>query len=227
MNMNADSSSLVAFPAVHSAAYPYALAALEDVAPEAPDHVDAALSFALARLAGASDRRPIILAISRSMPAERGVPYMPGLLRYGLDRERLLLVAGRDADLLWAAEEALRSEAFGAALMIVGQTPFVASKRLDHAAKRSRAVALLVHLSDGGCRLSAARRRWRIAPRLSPPDADDARSPGAPAWNVSLVRRRDGSPGRWTMEWDDDAHRLRVAEQLGAGRLDAQPRQAA
>lgn len=215
--------------AATTAGYPAALAAFEEIAAAYGGPPDAAFGFAAARLATTrTDSRPAVLLVGRRLPGERGVPYAPGLARFGLDRARLLLVRGRgDVDLLWAMEEALKSGAVSAVLGFVARPSFVAGKRLDHVARSRRAAALIVCEPDSATGPSAARLRWRIAPAASTPDIDDPHAPGAPAWDATLVRRRDGPPGHWLMEWDDAAHRLRVADRLGDERLVETPRRAA
>src|SRR5205807_8543730 len=75
--------------------------------------------------------------------------YGPGLMTYGLDPARLVLVsAARDEEILWAMEEGLRTRGLAAVIGEVGRLPMVAGRRLQLAAERSGVTALVL-------------RRWR------------------------------------------------------------------
>src|SRR5215469_14130796 len=84
--------------------------------------------------------------------------YGPGLAAHGLDPARLVLVrAPRDAEILWAMEEGLRSTGLAAVVGEVGTLAAVASRRLQLAAERSGITAFLLRRwRDGG---QAARER--------------------------------------------------------------------
>ena len=61
--------------------------------------------------------------------------YGPGLAAHGLDPERVVLVrASRDAEILWAMEEGLRTPGIIAVVGEIGVLPAVASRRLQLAA---------------------------------------------------------------------------------------------
>lgn len=161
--------------------------------------------------------RACLLAAPRAWLAERGLPRPEALAALGLLPPRLLLVATRDGpEALWAAEEALRSGAAGLVIAAGCRPGFAATLRLDHAARAAGARVALLRVAGAGeaADLSVARVRWRIRPAASRPDPWDARAPGRAAWTAEAVRRRDGPPGAWRMEWDDAAHAVRVAGRL-------------
>jgi protein ImuA len=137
----------------------------------------------------------------------------PGLLAHGLDPARLVLVvARRDAEILWALEEGLRAgPAAGLAAVVgeVGRLPMVAGRRLQLAAERAGTTALLLRrwrgAAEAACeraRPSAAVTRWRVA---ALPAADLAGAPGIgrPRWRVQLLRVRGGVPAGWDLEVAD------------------------
>jgi protein ImuA len=109
---------------------------------------------------------------------------------------RLVFVTPRrPEDLLWCAEEALRS---GAAPLVVAELPeppaLTPVRRLHLAAETGAAegqvapVGLLLTPGDGGAQ--GAETRWHIAPRHS------AETTG---WQLSLRRSRDMAPGLWVL----------------------------
>ncbi len=142
-----------------------------------------------------------------------GLPYGPGLVRFGIDPDRLFLVAvHRPAELLWVMEEGLRG---GALAVVIGDgavADLTASRRLQLAAENGGSVALML-ASIGGAHSSAALTRWRIAAAPSPDGA-----PG-PRWRVALERCRGGRPGDWLVDWHDEAHRFTVVPPMADRRL--------
>src|SRR5215472_16783807 len=78
--------------------------------------------------------------------------YGPGLAAHGLDPRHLVLVrTSRDAEILWAMEEGLRTPGIVAVVGEVGLLPAVASRRLQLAAKHSGVTAFLLRRwRDGG-----------------------------------------------------------------------------
>ena len=141
-----------------------------------------------------------------------GRPYGPGLVRYGIDPDRLLLtVVRRPAELLWLMEEGLRS---GALAVVIGDgvaADLTASRRLQLAAEAGGSSALL--LPPVGARSSAALTRWRVV------SASSLDGPFRPRWRVTLERCRGGLPGDWLVEWDDATHRFCVVPALADRRL--------
>jgi len=138
------------------------------------------------------------------------LPYGPGLARFGLPLERLVLVRARKpADLLWAMEEGLRSGRFTAVLGDGIAPDLTATRRLQLAAEAGGATALLAFPATErrSLRLSAATTRWRIA-------ACPAALPDRPRWSVSLERCRNGGRRAWILEWNHEALRLRVSAAL-------------
>lgn len=192
---------------------------LEEVSAAEPGDWAAAFSFALERLAGRPDPRPLALVTTRAWMRERGRPYAQGLARLGAAPARLLLICvEREAQAIWALEEALKSGAVAGALGTVEQVAFVASRRLDFAAREGRACAVVLR-ARAAEDLTAARVRWRIAALPSANDPLDARAPGPMRWRVQVTRRRDGPPGVFEWEESDATPRLRLAAGLAGDGL--------
>jgi protein ImuA len=181
-----------------------------------------AFAFAFQRLlqqAGEDDRRPFVFAASRHWLRERGRPCAQGLAWRAGGRARLILIAPtKEAEALWALEEALKSGAVAGGVAGVEQVPFVMTRRLDFAARTGRAAAVLLRPSPPDD-LSAAHLRWRVTGLASTPHPLDAKSPGVSRLEADLVRRRDGPPGVYLMEAEDETHRLRLAAGLAGDGL--------
>jgi protein ImuA len=205
---------------VDPAVFPHAAEPLEEVGAAAPADAAAAFAFSLSRLTGCDDSRPLVLVTTALWLRERGRPFARGLECWGVKSERLIWVrTAREAEALWALEEALKSGAIAGGLATVETPPFVATRRLDFAARAGAAIGVVLRAEAGGD-LSAARRRWRIRSGASALHEWDATAPGRVRLAAELVRRRDGPPGAWALEQDDETGRLGVAAGLAGHGLD-------
>jgi protein ImuA len=196
------------------AAFPWAAEGLEEAGADAPADAAAAWAFALSRLVGVKDARPVALVTTADWLSERGRPFGVGMRTWGLASERLIWVrARREGEALWALEEVLKSGATAGGLATVAAPPLTATRRLEFAAREGRAVGVLLRAGPAED-LSAARRRWRISAGASGADPFDPTAPGAPRLRAELLRRRDGPPGAWMLERDHETGRLRLAAGL-------------
>ncbi len=133
--------------------------------------------------------------------------YPPGLARFGLDMNALVLARARHrTDALWVAEEAMKSGAFTAVIL---EADFVLSlthsRRLQLSLEESRTLGLV--LSSPGIAAagaaSAARTRWRVTPHRTPA------APGPQAcWRLELLRSREGRTRTWEVVWHDTEDRF-------------------
>ncbi len=147
--------------------------------------------------------------------------YGPGLAAHGLDPGRILLVRTvRDAEILWAMEEGLRTPGLAAVVGEVGALPAVASRRLQLAAERFGITALLLRRWRNGGQAArertqpnAATTRWRISALPSRPARDEP-GVGRPRWRVELLRCRGGEPACWEMEVPDATNPISLATAL-------------
>jgi protein ImuA len=148
--------------------------------------------------------------------AEPGLPYAPGLARFGMASRQVVFVEARRAgDALWAMEEGLRS---GGVAAVYGEgvaLDLTTSRRLQLAAEASGKTALALLTSRRAAAVTAATTRWRVT--ALPSLACDGES--RPRWRIELVRCRGGNPNRWTVEWDDAARRFDLAAPLADGLL--------
>jgi protein ImuA len=158
---------------------------------------------------------------------EWGRPWGRGLLGdLGLDPGGIVLVrVGRDREVCWALEEGLRAGAGLAAVVgEAGIVDFAAQRRLALLASGRKLPAFLLTGLDETARGSPAAARWRVSPSPSAPHALDPAGPGAPRWRVDLLRYHAGPPGTWTLEWDREANRLRLAPGVADRAAAADPR---
>jgi protein ImuA len=202
-------------------------APFEEVAAAQPQDMAATLAFGLARALEAADARgdarPVAFVATPLFQNERGRLYGWGARDLGLPPERILLIRARkEADALWAFEEALKSAAVAAVLGALETPSFVATRRLDFAARAGQASALVLRARPPAD-LSAARLRWRVSAAPSAEHPFDARAPGAARLVAELARSRDGTLGRFTLEQDHETGRFRLAAGLADHGLAPQP----
>lgn len=139
----------------------------------------------LSRLSG-----PVLWCVSAT---EGRRLYGPGLVRAGLDPARLTIAAGRtSADVLWAAEEGLKSRAMAAVVLEPGTAlSLTASRRLHLAAETGDCFGFVLSPISGGKAAvppSAALTRWCVDPQ---PGLSMERLPGeVSSWAVRLQRCR-------------------------------------
>ena len=191
---------------------------LEEVAPATVQDLPSATAFALARAieaAGrANDLRPLAFVAERAWLNEHGHPFGWGCANLGLPHARLLLaVTARESETLWALEETLKSGAVCAALGVAAAPSFLATRRLDFAAKAGRCQGLVLR-PRRPADLSAARLRWAVAAAPSVPHPLDVRAPGTARLDVELVRSRTGVGGRFLLEQDHETPGFRLAAGL-------------
>lgn len=205
-------------------------AGLEEAVVAGGAGVGAGLGFWLARLGSSEGPRERLAALvaPRTWSRERGRWLARGALRFGVAPERLLVVRPRtEAETLWALEEVLRSGAVDLAIGAPAGASLTQTRRLDMAARASGATAALLRVCPDAAApwpLSAARRRWRVTALPSGPHPWDPRAPGAPRWRAELARRRDGPPGSWDLEWNDETRRLDLVDGLAGDGLGQAPR---
>jgi protein ImuA len=142
----------------------------------------------------------------------------PGLLPYGFDPNRLVLVhPAKDVDALAAMEVVLREGIAAAVVGEVGQLDRTASRRLQLACLRQGSTGFALRRWPHGHKTvdreaSVAVTRWHLTPV---PSVREGKEPGLPRWHVALTHARGGRPGEWIMEASDDAtHPLRVVAAL-------------
>lgn len=119
--------------------------------------------------------------------------YGPGLVRAGFDPARLTIAAGKASnDILWAAEEGLKSQALSAVVLEAGSAlSLTASRRLHLAAEAGECFGFVLSQMNAKQAVvppSAASTRWHIdpLPRMPATQAEET----VCTWSVRLQRCR-------------------------------------
>jgi protein ImuA len=180
----------------------------------------AATGFAAALLRYASGPSgQVLLCQNRRWGRKFGQIYGPGIAPFGLRPNRVLIVETQsDVETLWAMEEGLRSGAIQSVLGEIGDLDLTASRRLQLAAEKSGALAVLLRFPEKALENNAALTRWHIQPSktLSTEGAQEKKQPGF-KWHATLWRCRGGAPNQWEISWQDEAFHCDMATQLADG----------
>lgn len=187
----------------------------------AADALDATSAAAFAALAALRTPGKAPLLWLRTVDAGRrtGHIYAPGIAELGGDADRLLLVETADPKMLLAcANDAVRCA--GSAAIIVeswGKFPMLdltAGRRLALGARDAGTTLLMLRLSAAPAP-SVAETRWSVA--AAPSRELEADAPGAPAFDLELLRWRAGPAGaRWRLDWNHDEQAFREPALSGA-----------
>lgn len=159
--------------------------------------------------------RPFLWLRSEAAQKRGGRLHASGLAELGFDPAALLLALVPDEPaLLHAAAEAARCAGLGAVLVEcpgpMRGLDLTASRRLMLAAEASGATLFLLRIAAEPSP-SAADTRWRAT--AAPSRALEAQAPGAPMFDIELLRRRAGPPaGPWRVEWDRDRRHFQQPE---------------
>jgi protein ImuA len=184
-------------------------------------HADAAcLSGCALMLGRAAKPTPYLWVRHGDGDREVGSPCPAGLRELNTDPAQAILVLSRDpASALQAALEGARTPHLGAVIVeLWGEAPaydLTASRRIALAAKTSGVLVLMMRTAATPTP-SAAETRWRVC--AAPSRALAAQSPGHPAFEMTLLRARNGREGlRYCVEWDRDAGQFISRIQRDAG----------
>jgi protein ImuA len=195
-----------------------ACGALHELAPAAPLHLAAMSGFATALATLAESACGHALWVATDFAAgEGGGPYGPGLDRFGLPAERLLLLrVARATDVLWAMEEALRCRALACVIAELtgdgAEADLTVTRRLALAAREGCGLGLLLrHRATAAP--SAAATRWQVAAAVSRPDAYGGLGPAR--FDLTLCKNRRGPSGRWLVSWDHHDRVFHAAVSVG------------
>ena len=199
--------------------------ALHEAFADTVGDLSAASGFAVGLAMRAAGERPIVWVRHDYAEVEGGGLYGPGLMEFGLDPGRLILVrAGGPADVLRAGAEAAVCKPVGAVVIEVWGASqaldLTATRRLSLAAAASGVTLLMVRVGAVAPGPSAAITRWSVAAAHSA--ALEGNAAGGPTFAVTLQRHRGGIPERrWIVEWDRDQGAFKDAAAVSGGVVSA------
>lgn len=137
--------------------------------------------------------------------SKRRSVFPPGLAQFGIDTDKVVFIdLARDQEILWASEEALRSKGIASVVSEISDVDLTATRRLQLAVEKSQVTGFLLRAKPRKTSASSCVTSWRVKPAPSE-FSDGMPGVGFPRWEVELIRARNGHPGKWQIEWRDDA----------------------
>jgi protein ImuA len=130
--------------------------------------------------------------------------YPAGLKYYGLEPDRIVFIhTARPKEALWIIEEALKCEALTAVIGEVRELSFSDSRRLQLAVENSGVTGFIHRYCPKAENAVACTTRWKIT---ALPSVVQGNLPGVgySAWDVQLVKVRNGRPYAWQVNWQDN-----------------------
>jgi protein ImuA len=126
----------------------------------------------------------------------------PAALKFfNVEPDKIIFInTKKPKELLWLVEETLKCEGLAAVVGEVAELTFTESRRLQLAVEQSRVTGFLIRNNLRNINADACTARWKISPGPSI-ITDDIPGIGFPAWNIGLLKIRNGKPGRWQMQW--------------------------
>lgn len=158
-------------------------------------------SFAMAVC---GEREGTVIWIDEMRQSEQVLP--AGFMRF-CNPGRMVFVQGHShLDVLWMAEECLRSNAASVIVTRLSKPlDFTQGRRLQLAAETGKSLGLF--LVPEGMGSNVAETRWLCAPCF---DSNDST---LQYWK--LIKNKTGTIGNWIINWDEQAHRIIVVSEAG------------
>lgn len=154
------------------------------------------LGFAAAIMSSILSRGGAVLWITKS-----NMIFAPGLVSCGLKPDRITFMeVRRDQEALWAMEEGLRAKGLAIVVGEIQDADLTATRRLQLAVEDSGVTGFLMRIDPRKTGSSSCVSSWSVS---SLPSQFDDGMPGIgfPRWDVELTKVRNGTPGRWQIEW--------------------------
>jgi protein ImuA len=135
--------------------------------------------------------------------AERNI-FPSTLKQFGLEPDRVIFVCtANPKEALWITEEALKCEALTAVISEIKELSFTVSRRFQLAIEHSGVTGLIHRHRPISENSLACTARWKVTPLASKSD-DGLPGVGYSAWDIRLLKVKNGKPDSWQVSWQDD-----------------------
>jgi protein ImuA len=146
--------------------------------------------------------------------------FPPALKSFGIAPDQFIFLdLKKEADVIWAMDEALKCEALTSVVGEIKKISFSESRRLQLAVEKSNVTGFIVRNHARNLTTTACVSRWKIS-SLPSELPDDLPGVGYPQWKVELLRIRNGKPGVWDIQWRHG--RFKLVEQFQATPIEQQ-----
>ena len=126
--------------------------------------------------------------------------FLPALKSFGIAPDKIIFInLHKEKEILWATEEALKSEGLAGVVAQLKELDFTISRRLQLAVEKSQVTGFILRHNPRNINTTACISRWKIS--SLPSEVEDGMpGVGFPRWNVELIRVRNGKPASWKIE---------------------------
>jgi protein ImuA len=130
--------------------------------------------------------------------------FPPAMQRFNVIPQLVIFIdLYREKEILWVMEEALKCEGLAAVIAELPDIDFAQSRRLQLAVEKSKVTGIILRKEPKRSSATACTVRWHIKPQPSE-FRDGLPGVGNPKWEVELLKVRNGTTGRFSIEWDED-----------------------
>ncbi len=186
-----------AFP---GASFP--LGAVHEFISNTPEDSAATSGFIAGILSSVMRNRGALIWISTSRTI-----FPPALQSFGISPDRIIFIdLHREKEVLWTMEEALKCRGLSAVVGEMKELNFISSRRLQLAVEKSKVTGFILRNNPRTINTTSCLTRWQVMALQSDP-VDSMPGPGFPRWNVELLKVRNGTPGKWEIEFADGKFR--------------------
>jgi protein ImuA len=134
--------------------------------------------------------------------------FPPALQLFGIAPDKIIFVdLQKEKEILWVMEEALKCKGLAAVVGEMQDLNFTASRRLQLAVEQSKVTGFVLRKNPRSINTTACVTRWQIKSAASELSAGMP-GVGFPRWNVELLKVRNGTPGKWQVEFAAGKFRL-------------------
>lgn len=127
--------------------------------------------------------------------------FPPALKAFGIAPDRIIFIdLQKEKEMLWAMEEALKCNGLSAVIGEIPELSFTASRRLQLAVEQSQVTGFILRNNARVVNTTTCVTRWKVS-SLPSELAGNMPGVGLPRWNVELVKVRNGTPGKWQIEF--------------------------
>lgn len=127
--------------------------------------------------------------------------FPPALQGLGIAPDKIIFIfLQNDKQVAWAMEEGLKCHGLAGVIGEIKALNFTTSRRLQLAVEKSHVTGFVLRTNPGQLNANASVSRWKIK---SLPSELPEKMPGIgfPRWEVWLLKIKNGSPGKWHVEF--------------------------
>ena len=131
--------------------------------------------------------------------------FPPAFSRFNVAPDRVIFIdAKQEQEVLWVMEQGLKCEGIAAVVAEVKEISIIQSRRLQLAVETSKVTGFLLRDDPRKLGANTCVARWEVSPLPSKLE-EGLPGVGYPRWQVNLLRVRNGNPGSWKLEWQNDS----------------------